>query len=170
MVKRLLVKYPKLAFSISACTRTPRAGEIDGKDYYFFSVDKFKELIEQDAFVEYEMVYEGKYYGTLKAEMERIWDNGQAPIVDIDVMGALNVQKQYPDNSISLFIKAPSIAELRNRLIKRATDTPEMIEERIQKAEFELSYSSKFDTVIVNNDIDQATAELIDVIENFLAD
>lgn len=170
LVKRLLAAYPRLSFSISACTRQPRANEVHGTDYYFFSVDKFKELIEQDAFIEWEMVYEGKYYGTLKEDIYRIWDNGQSPLVDIDVQGAMSVQKKYPDNSLSIFIKAPSIGELRSRLINRGTETIENIEERVQKAEVELPYASRFDSVIVNDDLEKATTELVAIIEDFLSD
>lgn len=168
LVKRLLATYPKLAFSISACTRQPRAGEVHGKDYYFYTEEEFKQLIAEDAFVEWEMVYTGKYYGTLKTEMERIWSNGQAPLVDIDVLGAITLQKKYPDNSISLFIQAPSIDELRNRLIKRGTETLETLEERIKKAEFELSHAPQFDHIIINDDLEKATEELITTIEQFL--
>lgn len=170
LVKRMLAAYPKLAFSISACTRKPRPNEEHGKDYYFFTEQEFKQLIEEDAFVEWEMVYTGKYYGTLKTEVERIWMNGQAPLVDIDVQGAIAIQKKYPDNSISLFIQAPSMQELRNRLIKRGTETPESLEERIKKAEWEITHAEHFDAVIINDDLDKATAELIATIEDFLKD
>lgn len=170
LVKRVLAAYPKLAFSISACTRQPRPGEINGKDYYFFTENEFKQLIAEDAFVEWEMVYTGKYYGTLKKEMERIWSSGQAPLVDIDVQGAITLQKKYPDNSLSLFIQAPSIEELRNRLIKRGTESPEMLEERIKKAEIELSYAPQFDSIIINDDLEEATQAIIDTIKDFLSE
>ena len=168
LVKRMLEAYPKLAFSISACTRKPRPNEQHGKDYYFFTEEEFKELIAQDAFIEWEMVYTGKYYGTLKSEVERIWINGQAPLVDIDVQGALAIQKKYPDTSLSLFIQAPSIEELRRRLEKRGTETPESLEERVKKAEWELTHSDKFDAIIINDNLDKATEELIETIKNFL--
>lgn len=164
----MLEAYPTLAFSISACTRQPRPNEQHGKDYYFFTEQEFKELIEQDAFIEWEMVYTGKYYGTLKSEIERIWINGQAPLVDIDVQGALAIQKKYPDTSLSLFIQAPSIEELRRRLENRGTETPESLEERVKKAEWELTHSGKFDAIIINDDLDKATEELIETIKNFL--
>ena len=164
----MLESYPTLAFSISACTRQPRPNEQHGKDYYFFTEQEFKELIEQDAFIEWEMVYTGKYYGTLKSEIERIWINGQAPLVDIDVQGALAIQKKYPDTSLSLFIQAPSIEELRRRLEKRGTETPESLEERVKKAEWELTHSGKFDAIIINDDLNKATEELIETIKNFL--
>lgn len=170
LVKRLLNRYPKLAFSISACTRQPRPNEVDGKDYYFFTDEEFKALITKDAFIEWEMVYTGKYYGTLKTEMERIWAEGQAPLVDIDVHGAIAIQERYPEQSLSLFIQAPSIEELRRRLTERGTETPETLEERVKKAELELSYASQFDSVVVNDHLEHATQELINIIDDFLSD
>ncbi len=166
----MLAAYPRLAFSISACTRKPRPNEQHGKDYYFYTEEEFKKLIEEDAFVEWEMVYTGKYYGTLKSEMERIWANGQAPLVDIDVHGAITLQTKYPENSLSLFIQAPSMQELRKRLENRGTETPESLEERIAKAEIELAYAPQFDTIIINDDLDKATEELINTIEDFLSE
>lgn len=166
----MLAAYPRLAFSISACTRKPRPNEQHGKDYYFYSEEEFKKLIEEDAFVEWEMVYTGKYYGTLKSEMERIWANGQAPLVDIDVHGAITLQTKYPENSLSLFIQAPSMQELRTRLENRGTETPESLEERIAKAEIELAYAPQFDAIIINDDLDKATEELINTIEDFLSE
>lgn len=170
LVKRMLAAYPRLAFSVSACTRQPRPGEVHGKDYYFFTEEEFKSLIEQDAFVEWEMVYTGKYYGTLKSEMERIWGNGQAPLVDIDVHGAIALQNKYPENSLSLFIQAPSMGELRLRLEKRGTETPESLEERLKKAELEIAYAPQFDAIIINDDLEVATRELVSTIEDFLSD
>lgn len=169
MVKRLLAAVPELSFSISACTRAPRDGEVDGKDYYFITVDKFKEHIEKQSFIEWEMVYEGKYYGTLKIEFDRIWNHNHYPLVDIDVVGALSVKKQYPNNSLSIFIKAPSIKELRKRLEKRGTETPETLEERVGKAEKELDYASLFDKIIVNDDLEMATIELINAVKAYLS-
>jgi guanylate kinase len=116
------------------------------------------------------MVYTGKYYGTLKTEMERIWAKGQAPLVDIDVHGAITLQSKYPDNSLSLFIQAPSMEELRHRLEKRGTETPESLEERLKKAELEIAYAPQFDAVIINDDLDKATRELISTIEDFLSE
>lgn len=168
LVKRLLKACPELCFSISACTRNPRAGEEHGTDYYFYDESAFKELIEADAFVEWEMVYTGKYYGTLKSELQRVWDKGCAPLVDIDVQGALAIKDKYPNNSLTLFIKAPSLEELRNRLINRGTETPQSLEERITKAASELTFASQFDQIIVNNDLETATEELVLIIRNFL--
>jgi len=168
LVKRLLAAYPKLAFSISACTRNPRPGEQHGKDYYFYPENEFKKLIEEDAFVEWEMVYTGKYYGTLKSEVQRIWQNDKFPLVDIDVKGALAIQAKYPESSLSLFIEAPSLEVLRQRLIARGTETAQTLEERIEKAKDELTYAPQFDRIIINEDLEEATRELVKVVEDFL--
>jgi guanylate kinase len=169
LVRRLLAACPKLAFSISACTRVPRPGEKDGKDYYFLTDDQFKKLIDTDAFVEWEMVYTGKFYGTLKSEMERIWNHSKSPLVDIDVKGALAIQAAFPDNTLTLFIQAPSLETLRERLLLRGTETKESLDERVSKATFELSFAPQFDRIIVNDDIDVATEELVQVVEEFLS-
>ncbi|MCF8449513.1 MAG: guanylate kinase [Taibaiella sp.] len=168
LVKRLLASSEKLEFSISACTRNPRNGEIHGKDYYFYDEDTFRKLIAEDAFVEWEMVYTGKYYGTLKSEMQRIWDAGKSPLVDIDVMGALVVRDKYPGNCLTIFIEAPSIDELRRRLIARGTETEQTLEERVNKAIHELTVAPNFDHVIINDDLDRAEAELSKIVESFL--
>ena len=168
LVKRLLNACPNLGFSVSACTRTPRQGEQHGKDYYFYTEEEFQKLIEEDAFVEWEMVYTGKYYGTLKAEVQRIWSNNQSPLVDIDVKGALAIQDVYPDSTLTLFIQAPSLEVLRDRLMLRGTETPTSLEERVSKATFELSFAPQFDRIIVNDDIDVATAELVKTVQGFL--
>jgi guanylate kinase len=168
IVKRLLERSPRLAFSISACTRTPRPGEVDGKDYYFLEEADFKRKIEEDAFVEWEMVYTGKYYGTLKSEVERIWKEDKAPLVDIDVLGALNIKSRYEKSAISLFIKAPSIEELRNRLVARGTESEQSLQERLDKAAYELSFADKFDCIIVNDDLESAIEATMNVIDKFL--
>jgi guanylate kinase len=168
LVKRLLKACPQLAFSISACTRNPRNGEQHGRDYYFYSEEEFKRLIEERAFVEWEMVYTGKYYGTLRSELERIWNNGQYPLVDIDVQGALAIHDAFPKSSLSLFIKAPSLEVLRERLHLRGTETKESLEERVDKAVHELSFAEQFDKIIINDDLDQATEELIKDVMDFL--
>lgn len=168
LVKRLLQASPKLAFSVSACTRQPRLGEQHAKDYYFYSVDEFKKLINEDAFVEWEMVYPGKYYGTLKSELQRIWDEGRTPMVDIDVQGALAIYGQYPKDCLTIFIEAPSIEVLRERLRLRGSETEHSLEERVSKAEHELAFAPKFDRIIINEDLDKATEELIGVVEGFL--
>jgi len=167
LVKRLLDSCPHLAFSISACTRTPRPGETHSKDYYFYEENEFKELIAKDAFVEWEMVYTGKYYGTLKSELQRIWDAGKSPLVDIDVKGALAIREKYPDVCLTIFIEAPSLDVLRQRLRARGTETDHSLEERVTKAVHELAFAPQFDRIIINEDLDKATRELIEVVENF---
>ncbi len=168
LVKRLLQACPGLTFSVSACTRNPRDGEVDGRDYYFIGADAFLHKIAEDAFIEWEMVYEGKYYGTLKTELERIWSFDHSPLVDIDVKGALAIQEKYPDNSLTIFIQAPSMDALRDRLFKRGTETPHTLEERVSKAYFELSFAPQFDRIIVNDDIDEAAAELVTIVKDFI--
>lgn len=165
----LLQLYPKLAFSISAATRKPRGNEEHGKHYYFISEEEFREKIRQNAFLEWEMVYEGKYYGTLKSEIDRIWSEGKVPILDIDVKGAIHVQQQYPGLCLSLFIKAPSVEELRRRLESRGTETPESLNTRISKASYELSFSHEFDAIIVNDVLEKARQEAADMVGAFLA-
>jgi guanylate kinase len=155
----LLNKYPQLAFSISAATRPPRGIEKNGVDYYFMSVDTFRNHIIQNDFMEWEMVYEGKYYGTLKAEMERIWQKKQVPMLDIDVKGAIHVQQQYPQNTISIFIEPPSVEELKRRLESRGTETAESLQARINKASYEISFKHHFNHIIVNDDLSRACAE-----------
>ncbi|RYD57927.1 MAG: guanylate kinase [Sphingobacteriales bacterium] len=169
LVKRLLQACPQLSFSISACTRQPRANEQHGKDYYFYSEPDFRKLIDTDAFVEWEMVYTGKYYGTLRSELTRIWEAGHQPLVDIDVKGALAIQDAYPDNSLTIFIQAPSIEELRQRLMLRGTETLHSLDERVSKANFELSFAPQFDSIIINDDLDVATAELVQLVNDFIS-
>ncbi len=168
LVKRLLAAAPQLAFSISACTRTPRTGELDGRDYYFLTEPEFKGKIDEDAFVEWEMVYTGKYYGTLKSELQRIWSKGCTPLVDIDVKGALAIQEQFPEQSLSIFIKAPSLDILRERLITRGTENAQMLEERLAKAEYELLAAPEFDRIVVNDDLEAATRELVELTQDFI--
>jgi guanylate kinase len=168
ITRYLLAKYPQLAFSISATTRSPRGLEQDGIDYYFLSADAFREKIQQDAFVEWEMVYEGKYYGTLKEELNRIWDKEQVPVLDIDVKGAIHVQQQFPGRVLSIFIQPPSVDELRRRLESRGTETPESLATRVNKASYELSFSHHFNQVIVNDVLETACATTEQAIKNFL--
>ena len=167
LVKRLLASCPHLSFSISACTRVPRAGEEHARDYYFYKEEEFKQLIDEDAFAEWEMVYTGKYYGTLNAELQRIWDAGKCPLVDIDVKGALAIRDKYPDIAMTIFIEAPSLDELRKRLISRGTETAHSLEERISKAVEELTFAPQFDRIVINEHLDKATEELIQVVEEF---
>ena len=170
ITKHLLKTFPdQLAFSISAATRQKREYEKDGVDYYFMTVDDFKEKIKNNAFVECEMVYEGKYYGTLKSEIHRIWKEGKVPLLDVDVKGAMHVQEQHPENSLSLFIEAPSVSELKKRLESRGTESPESIATRVNKATYELSFKNQFDKIIVNDNLERACREAENHITKFLA-
>ncbi len=164
----LINKYPKLAFSISATTRAPRGEEKNGVDYYFLGVDEFKEKIDSKAFIEWEMVYEGKYYGTLRSELERMWIAGQVPMLDIDVQGAVHVQQRFAGDCLSIFIQPPSIEELRRRLQGRGTETPESLETRVSKASYEMSFSHQFNKTILNDDLEKACLETETVIKEFL--
>jgi guanylate kinase len=164
----LLNKYPQLSFSISAATRNPRGQEKDGIDYYFLSEAEFKHKIHEDAFLEWEMVYEGKYYGTLKSELDRIWAAGKVPMLDIDVKGAIHVQQQFEDNCLSIFIEPPSVEELRKRLESRGTETPESLATRINKASYEISFNRRFSKTIVNDELSKACEETEAVIKDFL--
>ncbi len=170
ITKRLLQQFPKIRFSISACTRAPRGKEQDGVDYYFISVADFQKKIDHNEFVEWEMVYEGKYYGTLKSELERIWQNEELPLFDIDVKGALKVKELYGAAAVSIFIKAPSIDILRARLEARNTDTAEAIEERINKASFETSFAEQFDHIVVNDDLEDAMRRINTIVQEVFAD
>jgi guanylate kinase len=165
----LLDKFPdQLAFSVSAATRQPRGQEKDGKDYYFISPEEFRQKIKEGAFIEWEMVYEGKYYGTLKSEIGKIWSAGKVPVLDIDIKGALNVQKQFPNGSVSLFIEPPSVEELRKRLEFRGTESAESINARISKATYELSFKENFDHIILNDSLDKACLEAGEIVKGFL--
>ena len=164
----LLEKYPELSFSISAATRAKRAHEVDGKDYYFISPAEFQEKIRGGEFAEWEMVYEGKYYGTLKSELQRIWNNQQVPVLDIDVKGAIHVQQQYPNSCLSIFIEPPSVEELKRRLESRGTETPETLQARVNKASYEISFKHHFHEIIVNDELTAACKRAAALIENFL--
>lgn len=137
------------------------------RDYYFYEEEQFKKLIEEEAFVEWEMVYTGKYYGTLKSEVQRIWEKGKSPLVDIDVQGALAIRDKYPDRCITIFIEAPSLEVLRERLKARGTETNQSLEERLSKAAFELTFADQFDKIIVNDNLEKATHDLMDVVNSF---
>ena len=168
IVNYLLKKYPQLAFSVSATTRKPRGNEKEGVDYYFISEEEFKEKIHHKEFLEWEMVYEGKYYGTLKSEIKRIWSEKKVPVLDIDVQGAIHVQQQYPVNTISVFIQAPSLEELRNRLKSRGSETEESIQARVNKSSFEMTFKNYFKNVVINNDFETACLEAERIISAFL--
>lgn len=157
-----------MAFSISATSRPPRGTEQNGVEYFFLSPEEFKQRIANDEFLEYEEVYENRFYGTLKAQVEKQLAAGQNVVFDVDVVGGCNIKKFYGERALSVFIQPPSVEELRKRLNGRGTDTPEVIESRIAKAEFELGFSDKFDVVIVNDDLEKAKAEALKVISDFI--
>lgn len=168
VVNHLLKKYPFLEFSISATSRAPRGQEQNGKEYFFFSTEEFERLISEDAFVEYEEVYKGSYYGTLKSEIERIWAKGHTILFDIDVKGGVNIKRIFGDAALAVFVKAPSVEELRSRLVGRGTDTPEAIEKRVAKAEEELTYEKYFDVILVNDDLSTSLAQAEGLIDSFV--
>ena len=168
IVGHLLKSFNIFDFSVSATSRAPRGSEVNGKEYFFLTQDEFKRRALNGDFVEYEEVYPGLFYGTLKSEVERIWGNNKVILFDIDVMGGMNLKKLYGEKSISLFIAPPSLETLRERLIKRGTDTPEAIEKRVAKAEKEMQYSGNFDKILVNDDLQTALEEVEKIIkENF---
>lgn len=166
--KYLLQEFPQFAFSISATTRAPRGTEQDGVEYHFISKSTFEGYIYQDAFLEYEMVYEGLYYGTLKSELDRIWNQGKIPLLDIDVKGAIKVQKQLGEKCLSIFIQPPSLEALKERLQKRQTETPESMQMRLDKAAYEISFSHEFNAIIKNDDLETACAETKKIISAFI--
>ncbi|WP_332019686.1 guanylate kinase [Kaistella sp.] len=168
LVKHCLQQFPQLQFSVSATTRALRGEEIHGKDYFFLSVEGFKKLISENAFVEYEEVYHDKFYGTLKSEVERIWQSGKTVIFDVDVKGGIALKKYFGDKALSVFIMPPSIEELERRLVSRATDDPETIKTRVAKASEEMTYKDQFDAIIVNNDLDEAKNTTENILKNFL--
>jgi guanylate kinase len=168
ITRYLLNKYPQLSFSVSAATRQPRAHEKNGVDYYFLSLDDFKQKIVNGEFAEWEMVYEGKYYGTLKSELERVWNSGRTPLLDIEVKGAIHIQEQYPGAALSLFIEPPSVDELKRRLEMRGTETDETLQARVNKAAYEISFKHHFDKIIVNNELEIACRQADAIIGEFL--
>ncbi len=168
IIKQVIQQVDKLEFSISACSRQARTGETNGKDYYFLTADDFRRRINNDEFIEWEEVYKDVYYGTLKSEINRIWDNGNNVIFDVDVLGGINLKKQFGDKALSIFIQPPSVEILRKRLENRGTESPEQIEKRISRAEYELSFTKEFDTIILNDDLDKAVKETVLNVNNFL--
>lgn len=170
VVNHILSLHPEVEFSISATSRAPRGEEKNGVEYHFFSTEEFRELIEKDSFVEYEEVYPGRFYGTLKSEVERIWSKDHVIIFDVDVKGGVNLKKYFGETALSVFIQAPSVEVLRERLIGRGTDSMEEIEKRVAKASEEMTYADKFDYVLINDDLATAFAEIEKVVDDFLAD
>ena len=169
IVRRLLERYAQFEFSISATSRAPRGQEQHGKDYYFLSQEEFAARVAEDAFVEWEEVYAGTSYGTLKSEVDRIWAAGHVILFDVDVLGGINLKRIFGDNACSIFIMPPSIEELRRRLEGRATDAPEVIEKRIAKASFELEKASEFDHCVVNDELEVAVADTCRILDAFLS-
>lgn len=170
IVNYLMKEHPefRLAFSVSATSRPPRGKEQDGVDYYFLTPDEFRRHIEQDDFLEYEEVYEGRFYGTLKSQVEEKLAAGMNVVFDVDVKGGINIKKYYGDDAMSVFIQPPSVAVLRERLIARNTDEMAQIEQRLAKAEYEMTFAPQFDRILINDDLDVAKQEAVDLIKNFL--
>ena len=169
IVNHILGLHPELEFSVSATSRAPRGNEQNGKEYYFFTADEFRKMIEEDKFVEHEEVYPGSFYGTLKSELERIWAKGHTIVFDIDVKGGVNMKRIFGDKAFSIFIKAPSVEVLRQRLTGRGTDSPEAIERRVAMAKEETEFAKgKFDYVLVNDDIEKAFKEAEQIVDRFL--
>ena len=170
IMSRLMKLLPeRLSFSISATTRSMRKGEQDGVDYFFISADAFRDKISHDGFIEWEMVYEGMYYGTTRDEMQRIWKQGKTPLLDIDVYGAMKVKQLLGSQVLTIFIEPPSVAALQERLEKRGTDSAETIRKRIGKAEEEIAQKVHFDHVVLNEDLEKATAEVLALVQQFLS-
>lgn len=168
IVHSLLSKNLGLSFSVSACSRDPRGKEIDGVDYHFLGVEGFKQKIEENAFIEWEEVYTNNYYGTLKSEVEKIWERGETVVFDVDVVGGTNLKKIFGENALSIFIQPPSYEELERRLRHRSTETEDKIQLRMAKANEELGYASQFDKVIINDDLEKAIQETENSIRTFI--
>ena len=170
LVQHLMTEYPelRLKFSISCTSRAPRGTERNGVEYFFLSPDEFRQKISAEEFLEYEEVYQDKFYGTLKSQVETQAERGENVVFDVDVKGGCTIKKYYGDRALSVFIQPPSVEELRKRLVGRATDAPEVIEQRLAKAEYELTFADKFDKVIINDDLDVAKAEAYQIVSEFL--
>jgi guanylate kinase len=168
LVKYLMEQISSLRFSVSACTRQKRKGEVDGRDYYFLKPDAFRAKINNGEFVEWEEVYPDHYYGTLYHEVERLRNQGKHVVFDVDVVGGLNIKKQFKEDALAVFVRPPSVKELEKRLTDRATDDAEKIKLRIEKATYELSFEGSFDTVIINDDLEQAKAEALERVSKFI--
>lgn len=169
IVTHLMKKYPVLGFSVSATSRAPRGTEVNGKEYYFFTTDEFKKKIDNKEFVEYEEVYKGSYYGTLKSEIDRLWKNGKIIVFDIDVVGGVNLKNLFGESALSVFIKPPSLDVLRERLTERGTEDPESVEKRVKKAQYELTFEDKFDEVLINDNLDKCLKEAERITVKFIS-
>ena len=169
LVKHLMQHVPHLGFSISACTRDRRGRhEVHGRDYYFLSIDEFKQKIDEEAFVEWEEVYAGNFYGTLKEEVHRIWKEGKAVIFDVDVKGGLALKKYFGEQALAIFVKVPSLDVLESRLNDRGTESEESLSRRIYKAKFEMTFEPQFDVTVLNDDFAKSSAETVDLVKTFL--
>ncbi|MFT4154012.1 guanylate kinase [Parafilimonas sp.] len=168
VTRYLLDKIPQLGFSVSATTRKPRSNETNGVDYYFITEEGFHNKIQNDDFLEWEMVYEGKFYGTFRSELERIWNDNKVPLLDIDVKGAVHVFEQFDENCLTIFIEPPSVEELKRRLNSRGTESLESLQTRLNKAVFELSFKHRFNIIIINDKLEQACLEAETAVKNFL--
>lgn len=168
IVHHLLEKFPQIEFSVSATSRAPRGAEVDGKDYYFFTADQFERKIANNEFVEFEEVYAGTYYGTLRSEIQRLWDKGAVIAFDVDVKGGVNIKRLFGENALSVFVMPPSVKVLEERLRSRGTDSPESIAKRLAKAEEEIQYSPKFDKVLINDDLRRAFEEAEMIVGEFI--
>jgi guanylate kinase len=168
IVKHLITTFPELEFSISACSREKRECESDGKDYYFIPIEEFRKKIKNNEFVEWQEVYPGSYYGTLKSELERIWSNNKVPIFDVDVYGGLNLKKYFGDNALAIFIQPPSISVLEDRLRNRGSENEENLKKRLSKAEQELSVAACFDKIVINDTLSSANDQVTITMISFL--
>lgn len=170
IVRHLLATNPKLGFSISACTRDRRGRtEENGKDYYFLTPEEFKAKIDRDEFIEWEEVYPGNFYGTLKSEIQRIWDNGKHVIFDVDVKGGLKLKKYFGDRGLAIFVRVPSLEVLKERLMDRKTESENSLSQRVFKAEFELNFQDEFDVVLINADLEESLNKAAVLVNNFIA-
>jgi len=168
IVKHLLNKFNQLEFSISACTRQKRENETNGIDYYFISIEEFREKTKYDQFVEWEEVYENCFYGTLRSELDRIWNKNHIVIFDVDVKGGINLKRIFGDKAISIFVSPPNLETLKQRLIQRSTDDKKSIEKRIEKAEFEMQFANKFDKILVNNELTQTLLNADEIVNEWI--
>ncbi len=168
LIKHLLATFPQLEFSVSACSRPKRENEVDGKDYYFMDVAAFKQKINENAFIEWEEVYPNHFYGTLKEEINRIWNKNHIVLFDVDVKGGINLKKIFRQKAISIFISPPSLEVLKQRLMNRHTETAESLDIRIEKASYEMTFASQFDYIIVNDQLENAITEISDIVHHWI--
>ena len=170
IARKLLDDYSKVRFSVSATTRAPREGEENGKDYYFLSKEAFNKKIQRNEFLEWEEFYNGSRYGTLRSEVDKLIESGYFPLLDIEVKGALNVKRQYGAKSVAIFIRPPSLKELKKRLVKRGSENNASLETRLERAEKELTYANEFDFVVINDDLDTAYKQVTTIVESFITE